>query len=87
MENIKVLKKKEEKNLIVDKCINCSSKDLIPMKDFKHEFDEQIQIDDGIFCPNCKSFHYMEDGNLTYELIYKDMYSKVEEVKWNIMDN
>jgi len=87
MEDVKLVKVKKNKR-IVDKCMNCRNSELIPMKEFKHEFDNEIFIDDGLFCSECETFHYNnDDNNLIYEHVYENMYDKVKKVNWKISDN
>ena len=88
MENVKEMTMvKNLKKMIVDNCMNCGSDELVPIKNFKHEFDGVEMTHDVVSCSKCKSFHYIEDGSLTYEYIYKDMFAKTDEVKWTINEN
>ena len=88
MSNVLDVEKGNKLNLTVDKCMNCGSSDgLLVVDNYDHEFDDNLYKHDGVYCNNCKCFHYSDDeGHLTYEYLYDDVFTD-GGVKWTISDN
>lgn len=77
---------KKSNKLIISKCINCGSVDVIPVKSVEHMFGDVVEKHDGVLCNNCGCFHYIDGDNITYEYSYQSN-SIDKKTDWNISDN
>jgi len=77
---------KTEKQILTDKCFNCGSSDIVPINDYKRDFGGE-ETHNGVVCSSCGCFHYLEEGNITYEYNYNDILFGDDKVEWSISDN
>jgi hypothetical protein len=77
----------EKEKFTVKKCLSCGSNSIIAINDFEHDFDNSNEKHDGYLCDNCKCFHYIENGLITYEHLYNDIFVENEELNWKITTN